>query len=88
MARDLDDVVPSGGSGPLDGTFRNTNIVVLIIFGVCCSLLALIVSLIAYFTAKDSKAKSNALIVLIVSGVITAGTFVLNLTGALVGLGR
>lgn len=71
MPREFDDLAPTTAKGPLDGMFANTNIVVLILFGVCCGVIALVLSLIAYLTAKSPKAKSNALIVLIISGIIT-----------------
>jgi len=61
----------SGGNlGPLDKMYRDTNIAILIIFGVCCSCIASILSAVAFFTAKDPKAKSNALIVMIVGTVM------------------
>ena len=57
----------SGGEmGPLDGMYRDTNIVILVIFGLCCGLISLVMSLIALVTAKDPKAKSNAMTCLIV----------------------
>lgn len=58
--------------GPLDKMYRDTNIVILVIFGVCCSGIALILSLVAYFTGKDAKAKQNAMIVAIIGGAIMA----------------
>jgi hypothetical protein len=56
--------------GPLDKMYRDTNIVVLIIFSVCCSGIAFILSLIAVLTGKDPKAKSNATISLIISAIL------------------
>jgi uncharacterized membrane protein len=53
--------------GPLDGLYRDTNIAILVIFGLCCNLIAFILSLIGFLTAKDEKAKHNAMICLIVS---------------------
>jgi hypothetical protein len=55
--------------GPLDGMFANTSMVVLILFAVCCSLIAFILSVICVATAKDPTAKSNATVVLIVSAI-------------------
>jgi hypothetical protein len=79
---------PSGALGPLDNTFRNTNIVVLVLFGICCGLIAFILSLVCYLTAKDPKAKSNALLVMIVGAALTVISIVLQFTGALAGLNR
>jgi Na+/pantothenate symporter len=58
--------------GPLDKTFRDTNIVILVLFGICCGIIALALSLVGFLTAKDPKAKSNAMIVLVISGIIVA----------------
>ncbi|MFL5330917.1 MAG: hypothetical protein ACJ8C4_18640 [Gemmataceae bacterium] len=58
--------------GPLDKMFRDTNMVILIIFALCCSLIALILSIICFTTAKDPEAKAKAQTVLIVSGVVMA----------------
>jgi hypothetical protein len=76
----------SGGQmGPLDGMYRDTNIVVLVLFGLCCGGIAFILSLIAFLTAKDPKAKSNAMIVLIIGAVSAAVGILLQVTGALAG---
>ena len=89
MSRDDDLDRPSRGAsgelGPLDKMYRDTNIVILVLFGLCCGLIAFVLSLIAYFTAKDPKAKSNALIVIIVGLVMTAVGIILQLTGAIAG---
>jgi hypothetical protein len=55
--------------GPLDGMFANTSMVVLVIFAVCCSVIAFILRVIAVATAKDPTAKSNATVVLIISAI-------------------
>ncbi len=60
-----------GDLGPLDKMYRDTNIAILVIFGLCCGCIAFILSAIAFFTAKDPKAKSNALIVMIVGIVLS-----------------
>ena len=78
----------SGPMGPLDGMYRNTNIVALILFGFCCGLIAFVLSLVAFLTAKDPKAKSNAMIVLIISGVLSAVSIVLQVTGVIPGFSR
>jgi hypothetical protein len=89
MSRDDDLDRPSRGAvgelGPLDKMYRDTNIVILVLFGLCCGLIAFVLSLIAYFTAKDPKAKSNALIVIIVGLVMTAVGIIIQLTGAIAG---
>ncbi len=54
----------------LDGTFANTNIVLLILFGFCCGTIALILGIIGLVTCKDELAKRNAMIVTIISGVM------------------
>jgi hypothetical protein len=76
-----------GDKGPLDSTFANTNIVVLIIFGLCCGIIAFALSLVGYLTAKDAKAKSNAMIVLIISGIMTVVNLIAAFSGALGGIG-
>jgi len=76
---DYDDRPSRGGAkGPLDNMYANTSMVVLILFAVCCNGIATILSLIAFLTAKDPKAKSNALVVLIVAGILTAVGIVVN----------
>jgi hypothetical protein len=52
--------------GWLEQQFANTNIVILVIFAICCGGIAAIIAAIAYFTGTDPKAKQNALIVLII----------------------
>jgi hypothetical protein len=83
MAEDLN---PTGELGPLDKMFRDTNIVILVIFAICCGIIAIILSLIGYLTAKDPKAKSNALLVLIISGALTIIGVVLQFAGILGGI--
>lgn len=80
------DTPASGAMGPLDGMYRNTNIVILILFAVCCQLIAFVLSLVAFLTAKDPKAKSNAMLVMLISGILMAIGLVLQFTGALAGL--
>ncbi len=88
MARDRDDddfddrPARSGGAkGPLDGMFANTNIVILVLFAVCCNGIAFILGLIAFLTAKDPTAKSNAMIVTIIGGIITALGIIAQISG-------
>jgi hypothetical protein len=56
----------------LDKTFHDTNIVVLILFALCCNGIALVLGVIGLITCKDETAKKNALIVTIIGGIITA----------------
>ena len=54
----------------LDAFFGNTNTVLLVLFACCCGLIALIVSLIGLNTCTDEKAKANAKLVMIISGIM------------------
>jgi LSD1 subclass zinc finger protein len=58
--------------GFLDSTFADTSIVLLVIFALCCSGIALVVSLVALLTCRDKTAKQNALIVLTIAGFVVA----------------
>ena len=60
----------NGSSGPLDSLFAKTNVVVLVLFGICCGQIAFILSLICMVTAKDPVAKKNATITLIASVIL------------------
>lgn len=97
MARDRDDEdyddrprrSDGGGDlGPLDKMYRDTNIVVLVLFGICCGIIAFVLSLVCYLTAKDPKAKSNAMIVMIIGAVLTAVGIVMQVGGILAGAAR
>jgi hypothetical protein len=55
----------------LDGTFANTHIVTLVLFSFCCGGIALILGIIGLCVCKDPRARQNALIVTIISGVFT-----------------
>ena len=61
---------PRSQMGWLEQQFANTNIVVLCIFGFCCGWLAAIIAAIAYFTGTNPTAKQNALIVMIIGGIV------------------
>lgn len=67
---------------PLSGMnamYANTNIVVLIFFSLCCNglcLLPLILSIIGVATCTDEKAKSNAKLCLIISGLMVVVQFI------------
>jgi uncharacterized membrane protein len=90
MTRDDDSPAPAQ-LGPLDKTFRDTNMVVLILFGVCCGFIALILGAIGFFTAKDPKAKSNAMIVMIIGGIgmaVGVAVQVLGIAAGAAGAGK
>src|SRR5262249_22673657 len=56
----------------LDATFANTNIVLLVLFGLFCGGIAFLLGVIWLITCKDEKARRNALIATIIGGVIMA----------------
>jgi hypothetical protein len=66
--------------GPMDLTYRDTNVAALVLFGICCSFIAIIHSGVGLVTSRDEQAKSNATLVLIV-GIIS---FAANITIRLV----
>ena len=74
MPRDYDDdSVRKKDLTGMNKMFAETNIVVLVLFGLCCNglcLLPLILSVIGVATCTDEKAQSNAKIVLIISGIV------------------
>ncbi len=72
--------------GPLDGMFRDTNKVILVLFGLCCGIIAFILSLIGFLTAKDSQAKANAQLVMIISGVMMVIGIALQVLGGGMGM--
>ena len=62
---------PKREMGPLDAMFRDTHIIVLVLFGLFCNGIALILSIIGVCTGKDPTGKSNAMILLILSLMVT-----------------
>ena len=50
----------------------NTNIVILVLFGLCCGGIALIVGIIGLITSQDPEAKQKALVLTIISGIMVA----------------
>ncbi len=54
----------------LDGMFAKTHIVLLILFGFCCGGIALILGIVGLVACQDPRAKQNALIVTIISGIM------------------
>ena len=73
--------------GPLDGMFRDTSMVVLVLFACCCNGIALILGIIALATAKDPTAKSNALTVTIIAGIVTFLAVIAEIVQFAVGIG-
>lgn len=65
-------------SSGLDGFFLNTSMIMLIVLSVCCTPIALILGILGLVLCKDADAKQNALVVTIVSGVLTALGFVMS----------
>ena len=53
----------------IDRFFKNTNIVLLLIFAFCCQLIALVFGIVGLATCKDADAKQRALIVTIIAAV-------------------
>jgi hypothetical protein len=88
---DDDDDIPSVRKkeplSGLDGFFANTSTVVLVIFAFCCGGIALILSIIGVIICKDETAKSNARLVLIISGIITALSVIANVMNSMGGMG-
>jgi hypothetical protein len=58
---------PSG----MDALFLNTNMVLLVIFGLCCGIVALIIGVVGLATCKHPDAKQRAMVVTIISGIMT-----------------
>jgi len=58
--------------GWLDRQFLDTNIVVLVIFSLCCNGIAFAIGLAGVIACQDPDAKQKAMITMIVGGVITA----------------
>ena len=67
----------------LDAMYANTNMVVLVLFAVCCSGIAAILSLVALLTCKDAKAKANATTTLIIAAIVTVLGVALRIVGAI-----
>lgn len=76
--RDDDDRPDGGEFGPLDKLFMDTAFPILILFGICCGMIALILAIICFATAKQPEAKSRALTVMICSGIITVLSIAIN----------
>ena len=57
--------------GPLDGTFVNTNVIVLVLFGLCCNGLAMILGIVGIFVTQNHEAKRNAILLAVIGGIMT-----------------
>ena len=53
----------------IEQQFKNTNIVLLVIFSLCCSLIALVFGILGLTMSKDPEAKQKAMIVTIIAGI-------------------
>src|SRR5262249_13889720 len=58
--------------GWLDRQFLDTSIVVLVIFSLCCGIIAFAFGLAGFIACKDPEAKQKAMITMIVGGVMAA----------------
>jgi len=66
----------------LDSTFADTSIVILILFGLCCGMVAVVLSIVALITCKDETARRNAVIVLIGSAIAAVVQTILFIMGS------
>jgi hypothetical protein len=55
----------------MDAFFSDKNLALLILLSVCCNGIALILGIVGLAACKDPRARHNALVVTIVSGIIT-----------------
>ena len=53
----------------LDQQFRNTNIIILVLFALCCGWIALIFGILGVCLCTDKTARTNATVVLAISAV-------------------
>jgi hypothetical protein len=70
-----DDYVDRIRQPPLTGMdkfFKDTNMFLLVLLSVCCSLIGLILGVIGLSTCKDPDAKQRATVVTIISGIMFA----------------
>ena len=66
--------------------FADTNTIILVLFALCCGIIALVLALVCYFTAKDPKAKSNAMLVIAIDVAWVIVVFILNVAGVMGGM--
>jgi len=71
MARDDYDAPDVRREQPnwIEQQFKNTNIVLLVIFALCCNVLALIFGILGLTMSKDPEAKQKALVVTIIAAI-------------------
>ena len=67
----------------MDGLFAKTNIVLLILFGFCCGYIALILGIVGLVTCKDPRAKQNAMIVTVISAIMSVLGTITTMIGQL-----
>jgi len=70
--------------GGLDGMFLDTNMFVLVLFGLCCGVIALVLSIVELSIGKDPEAKQRATTVLIISAVMMVIGIGLQFSGLLI----
>jgi hypothetical protein len=58
--------------GGFDALFANTNVILLVIFSICCEPIGLILGIVGLLVCSDTRAKQNAMLVTIIGGIITA----------------
>jgi hypothetical protein len=66
----------------IDDQFANINPVVLILFPLCCGIFALIFSIIGVCACRDPQARSNAIVMLCISGGLMILGIILQVLGA------
>jgi predicted Zn finger-like uncharacterized protein len=85
--RSYDDDEDRGRGGGLDGLFAGMSLPVVILFPLCCGVIALVLSIIGVATCRDPQARANAQLVLIISLVSSAIGIISNLIYFLSGPG-
>jgi hypothetical protein len=68
----------------LDGMFLDTNMFFLVLFGLCCGVIAMVLSIVELATGKDPEAKQRATTVLIISIVMSVIGIGLQFAGLLI----
>jgi hypothetical protein len=68
----------NGEAGWFDRTFAKTNIVILVIFSLCCQPIPLALGIAGMVICTDPKAKSNSTTVVIISALVIGLGVILN----------
>ena len=68
----------------LDGMFLDTNMFFLVLFGLCCGVVAIVLSIVELATGKDPEAKQRATTVLVISIVMAVVATALQFAGLLI----